>query len=132
MVSWINSWKMCLNFSGRTSREEFWTFVLWNVIVWSSVLFWIELIIIGSDCWDIRPHHIIPGFIGCSVVYCLLTILPVLSITARRLHDIGKSGWNVMLFFTPPPIGLMVLSYWLIQPGLPNDNAYGKALDAAL
>lgn len=126
MVSWVNSWKKCLDFSGRTSREEFWSFVMWNLIVWSSVLFWVELIIIGSDGWDIRPEHTINGIIVCSVVYLFLTILPLLSITARRLHDVGKSGWNVMLFFTPPPIGLFVLLYWLIQTGKPSDNEYGR------
>lgn len=128
MVSWVNSWKKCLDFSGRTSREEFWSFVMWNLIVWSSVLFWVELIIIGSDGWDIRPEHTINGIIVCSVVYLFLTILPLLSITARRLHDVGKSGWNVMLFFTPPPIGLFVLLYWLIQTGKPSDNEYGRVL----
>lgn len=128
MASWINCWKMCLNFSGRTSREDFWTFVVWNAIVWSSVLFWVELIIVGSDGWDIRPEHTINGLIVCSVVYSLLTILPVLSITARRLHDIGKSGWNVMLFFIPPPIGLLVLLYWLIRAGKPSDNEYGGSM----
>ena len=126
MVSWVNSWKKCLDFSGRTSREEFWSFVMWNLIVWSSVLFWVELIIIGSDGSDIRPEHTINGIIVCSVVYLFLTILPLLSITARRLHDVGKSGWNVMLFFTPPPIGLFVLLYWLIQTGKPSDNEYGR------
>lgn len=126
MVSWVNSWKKCLDFSGRTPREEFWSFVMWNVIVWSSVLFWVELIIIGSDGWDIRPEHTINGVIVCSVVYFLLTILPLLSITARRLHDVGKSAWNVMLFFIPPPIGLLVLLCWLIQAGKPGDNEYGR------
>ena len=118
---------MCLNFSGRTAREDFWTFVMWNAIVWSSVLFWVELIIVGSDGWDIRPEHTINGLIVCSAVYSLLTILPVLSITARRLHDIGKSGWNVMLFFIPPPFGLLVLLYWLIRAGEPIANEYGSA-----
>ena len=121
MITWINVWKMCLHFSGRTSRREFWTFAMWNAIVWSSILFWIELIVVGGDNWDFEIEHVVISALVYSVFYCLLTFLPVMSITARRLHDIGKSGWNILLFFTPPPIGLMILVYWLIKPGQIND-----------
>lgn len=90
------------NFSGRAARPEFWWFFLFQVAVFvvtgmvSEVLYWIA---------------------------ALALLLPGLAVGARRLHDIGKSGWFLLLGFIPI-IGFLVLLYWFVQPSQ-GANQYG-------
>jgi uncharacterized membrane protein YhaH (DUF805 family) len=91
-----------VDFSGRASRSEYWWFVLAYVIV-----------------------AIVAGFIH-QVVYGLVILaflLPLLAAGARRLHDIGKSGWWLLLGLIP--LVNLVLLYFSVQPSQPESNEYG-------
>jgi hypothetical protein len=63
------------------------------------------------------------------MLYSLLIFIPALAVTVRRLHDVGKSGWMLLIIFIPliGPIWLLVL---LLQKGdslnefFTNDNSY--------
>ena len=50
--------------------------------------------------------------------------LPLLAVAVRRLHDVGRSGWFVLLGLIPV-VGELVLLYFLVQPSQPESNAYG-------
>ncbi|MES2612591.1 DUF805 domain-containing protein [Acidovorax sp.] len=80
-------------FTGRASRSEFWWFLLFQVVV-----------------------VVVTGFVSqlVSSVVSLALLLPALAVGARRLHDIGRSGWWQLLSFTG--IGILVLIYWWVQP----------------
>lgn len=67
------------NFRGRSRRSEFWWFVLFSQLV--NLISWIP--IVG---WLI------------GILFFLITIVPMISVTTRRLHDIGKSGWYQLAF----------------------------------
>lgn len=54
----------------------------------------------------------------------LLLLLPSLAVGARRLHDIGRSGWWQLLIFTV--IGIISLIVWWASDTSPTDNKYGK------
>lgn len=69
-------------FSGRASRKEFWMFVLFDMI----------FAIIAM---------IIDDFITVTTLYILVLLTPVIAVTVRRMHDIGKSGWMLLLSFIP-------------------------------
>jgi uncharacterized membrane protein YhaH (DUF805 family) len=56
-------------------------------------------------------------------IYALGTLLPSLAVTARRLHDVGKSGW-FMLISLIPVIGLYLI-YLLVQDSQEGTNIYG-------
>ena len=59
-----------------------------------------------------------------SFVYCVF-LLPTISVTVRRFHDTGKSGWFILLPFTI--IGLVPYHYWTcFLKGDPSKNAYGE------
>lgn len=92
-----------VDFSGRASRSEYWWFVLAYVIL-----------------------AIVAGFIHEFVylIVVLAFLLPLLSAGARRLHDIGKSGWWLLIGLIPL-VGL-VLIYFMVQPSEPEPNAYGE------
>ena len=57
-------------------------------------------------------------------VYSLVVLFPSLGVQARRLHDIGKSSWFILLAFIPL-IGAIILIVWYCQDGQPEPNEYG-------
>jgi len=99
--------KTCFNkyatFSGRAGRSEFWWFVLFSLLVTGGAS------IIGQ-----RLESLVS----------LALLLPSLAVGARRLHDIGKSGWFQLLWLVPL-IGWAILVYWAVQTGDPGANGYG-------
>jgi uncharacterized membrane protein YhaH (DUF805 family) len=60
-----------------------------------------------------------------SGVADLALLLPNASVTARRLHDVGKSGW--WMFIPLTIVGIVPYLYWLCKPGNPDTNEYGPA-----
>ena len=50
-------------------------------------------------------------------------LIPGIAVTARRLHDINRTAWWILIAFTI--IGILLLLYWYIQPGDRGDNKYG-------
>jgi uncharacterized membrane protein YhaH (DUF805 family) len=62
------------------------------------------------------------GFGALSVIFTILTFFPSLAVSIRRLHDINKSGWWVLLMFTL--IGIIPLIYWACLPSNMNENRY--------
>ena len=109
-------------FSGRASRSEFWwcylgMFILQNVVMgtWFGMLLLFDLMM-GE----------VAAFIVCCIVRGLVLIalyIPYLAVSVRRLHDIGKSGWWMLLFFVP--VGGIILLVWFITEGQPVTNMYG-------
>ncbi len=90
--------KKYVAFSGRASRPEFWWFFLFQMIVFT-----------------------VTGMISGTLygIAALALLLPGIAVGVRRLHDIGKTGW-LLLIGLIPLIGLIVI-YWLVQPsGEPN------------
>ena len=75
------AFKNYLNFSGRSNRSEFWYFFLFILVNFLTHL--IDTYIIG--------YH--PEEMGIVSGIFLATAIPQLSLTFRRLHDTGKSGW---------------------------------------
>jgi uncharacterized membrane protein YhaH (DUF805 family) len=59
-----------------------------------------------------------------NTIFSLATLLPSLGVSIRRLHDIGRTGWWILLSFVPI-VGIIVLIIWWCQKGEPGPNAYG-------
>ena len=95
-------------FEGRTGRKAFWTFILVNFVV-NFVL------------------SLIPG-VGkiLAGLWGLAVLCPTLGITARRLHDVGKSGWLLLLALIPV-IGVLIVLFLCIPAGSDESNPYGAA-----
>jgi uncharacterized membrane protein YhaH (DUF805 family) len=94
------------DFTGRARRPELWWFVLFNLVV-SGVLNLLD-----------GDSNILSG------IYSLAVLLPSLAVGARRLHDIGRSGWWLLISLVPI-VGVIVLIWWYIQPGEPGTNRFG-------
>jgi uncharacterized membrane protein YhaH (DUF805 family) len=95
MDNYIAVLKKYSDFESTSSRKEYWMFVLFNII-FSSIAALVS-----------------PKF---SMLYSLLIFIPALAITVRRLHDIGKSGWMMLIVFIPL-IGTIWLLVLLLQRG---------------
>ena len=103
-MSFAESIQTCFNkyidFNGRASRSEYWWFALLG--------FGLSFIpVIG---WILR----------------LVILLPSLAVQVRRLHDMGRSAWWLLLLVPPITIiGVIVLLIMSIFPGTPGPNRYG-------
>ena len=90
-------------FTGRASRSEFWWFMLFALLA--------SLVASAID-----PR--------LNAVVTLLLLLPAIAVTARRLHDIDKSGWWQLVNLIPF-VGWIIVLYWYVQPSQRAPNRYG-------
>jgi uncharacterized membrane protein YhaH (DUF805 family) len=99
-----------VNLQGRANRAEYWWYVLFIALV---------AIVCGM-------LTIVSEGLGAFIyaIFLLATILPVLAVEVRRLHDTGKSGWWILLGFIPV-VGAIVLIIFCIGESQPGSNAYG-------
>ncbi|MDN7244536.1 DUF805 domain-containing protein [Planococcus shenhongbingii] len=116
MNEFINVFKKAFIFSGRSRRREYWMFVLF------SAIFNIVLSIVDA----IAGLNIAEDMGLLSGLFSLLIIIPSLSVTIRRLHDIGKSGWWILIALIPI-IGWIVLFIFSLLDSQPGSNAYGPS-----
>ncbi len=111
-------------FEGRAPRREYWFFVLFSVII-GLVLGLIDGILgtgltLGTDPMG-RPIQV--GILG--ILFNLALFIPSIAIGVRRMHDIGKSGWWLLIPLVPI-IGIFILLYFLVVPSQEDDNEYGS------
>ena len=105
-------------FSGRARRSEYWWFFLFNLIV-SALL----ALLFGNG-------HGMGGGMGMgggsmlNSLWSLAVLLPSLAVGARRLHDIDRAGWWLLIGFIPL-IGWLILIYWFATKGTLGANRFG-------
>lgn len=104
------------NFNGRARRKEYWMFVLVYVIV-SFVIGFIGGIVslISSTLGAL--------VFGLTYVLSLALLIPTLAVLARRLHDVGKPTWFIVLAFIP--IVNLYVFYLTLLEGDKGPNEYG-------
>ena len=98
-------------FEGRASRSEYWWFQL--IVAPAYIIF---------EITDSESSPVSFLFL----VITLLTLIPAISVGVRRLHDIDKSGWWLLIYLTG--IGAILIFYWSVIAGTKNDNEYGKSI----
>jgi len=103
-----------VGFDGRARRREYWMFTLFTVIVT------IALAIVDSIGGLMTDSGM--GVLG--MLYALGVLLPSIAVSVRRLHDINKSGWWLLLIFIPL-IGGLVLLVFAVMEGTRGDNRFG-------
>lgn len=118
------------NFSGRARRKEFWMFVLFNIVISWGLNFIDNMLgftyqtatwpIPGYEEWS--SYYSQSGYL--SSIYSLVVFIPSLAVSVRRLHDIGKSGFNLLWSFVCC-IGFLYLLYLFVTEGERGTNQYG-------
>lgn len=109
MEWYLKALRQYADFEGRARRKEYWMFTLFNLIFVILAL-------------------VIDGLIGTGAIlyfiYVLATLIPNLSVSVRRLHDVGKSGWMYLIALIPL-VGFIWLLVLLVTDSEPGDNIYG-------
>ncbi|MFM2344980.1 MAG: hypothetical protein RLZZ210_1592 [Pseudomonadota bacterium] len=130
MSYFLMAYRRYADFKGRSSRSEYWYFLLFYLII-----FIILYSCVGKTAVDIlllgkSLNEAFLGGIGFFIVlilliiFVLVSLIPSISITIRRLHDVGRSGWLYLIIFIPLVgwIASLILGFIDSEEG---DNEYG-------
>lgn len=100
MTTYVNAFRRYFDFSGRSTRSEFWLFMLFYAIILIVAL----ALDIALETDPTGERQIIAGLAA------LVHLIPALAITVRRLHDTDRSGWFILINIVPVigPIALLV------------------------
>jgi uncharacterized membrane protein YhaH (DUF805 family) len=106
-----------INFSGRASRSEFWNYSLFTILFFVfSIVF---LLALNIDVKNVAA----PFMFVCILV--LGTIIPGFALTARRLHDLDRSGWWIIVIVVPL-LGQLTFLVWMFMRGTRGVNRFGE------
>ena len=97
-----------VNFAGRAVRSEYWYWVLFVIVV--SIVASIIDAVLGTTLFN--------------PIFSLAVLLPSIAVGVRRLHDLDRSGWWLLLGLIPL-IGAIVLIVWFVGRGTPGANRFG-------
>ncbi|KIN73784.1 DUF805 domain-containing protein [Sulfitobacter guttiformis] len=120
-LAFVNYFK----FSGRATRAEFWWFTLVYIIVGAALL--------ALDFMTIAPIFLAENYSALATlgffdlyypIFAILTAIPYLSLSIRRLHDVGFSGFWWLLNFIPF-VGSLALIVLYCIPGNNNSSHHG-------
>ncbi len=110
---YVGVFKKYAAFEGRASRAEFWYFLLMQLLIMFGLGI-VGVIALGEEAGGILVN-----------LYGLIALIPTLAVEVRRLHDINKSGWWILISFVPL-IGAIVLIVFWATPGDKGLNQYGE------
>ena len=103
----ISCFNKYFDFETRSSRKEFWYWQLFRILMFLSITF-IESL----------------GLSGILFISNFIFLIPEIAVSIRRLHDINKSGWWILLTITI--VGIIPLTYFYCIKGDDGVNDYGQ------
>ena len=106
------------NFNGRARRKEYWMFTLFYILLVLACAFALALLVATG------PYSltILVAIIFITVI--LAHVVPSIALSVRRLHDVGLSGWFLLLAFIPY-IGNLIIFVFSVIEGNKGTNKYG-------
>jgi uncharacterized membrane protein YhaH (DUF805 family) len=118
-MSFQDAVRTCLgkyaDFTGRARRSEYWWFVVFTAVV--TTIASVVDAIVGTKFGNFGLFQ---------VLATLALLLPELAVGARRLHDVGRSGWMLLLLIIPVIGALILVVAFFIRDSEP-DNDYGPS-----
>ena len=130
------------DFKGRSRRKEFWLFQLLNFLVQVVLIGPLYYALISSmvamrgmdesgnfessaaGAMQWSDHPIAVGMAALGLLWGLFVLIPGIAVTVRRLHDIGRNGWWILIAFTI--IGIIVLIVFYATDSEKATNQYGE------
>ena len=116
MRSYLDALLRYFEFSGRTSRAQYWLYQLVVIVL-----------VVGLIAYEYKTTGRLPAEDTLSplmIFLSLVHVIPGITVTVRRLHDIGKSGWWYLLSFVP--LGGLWVLFWTCCASEPGSNEYGN------
>lgn len=115
-MSWfLLAFRNYATFSGRSRRKEYWFYLLIYFLIFVALSFFDG----AAGLFDFEA-----GIGLMSGIFSVAALLPSLAVTVRRLHDIDRSGWWILISLIPL-LGVLVLMVMLVKDGVPGDNRFG-------
>ena len=118
------------DFNSRSDRPEFWWFTLYATIV-AGLLMLVDNFVLGFTFFSIvDPFSEMKESGVLVLLFMLATLVQSISVTARRLHDRGRSGWWQLMSIVP--VLNFIVIYWLVRSAKDTPeakkyvNPYGK------
>lgn len=121
----MNVYRRYAQFEGRAGRREYWYFFMFYLIacavlaIVDNLMFGGNQMISGGAGWSMEN-----GFQPLTSIFGIVSLVPFLAVTVRRLHDTGKSGWWILVGLIPL-IGWIWLIVLCAAKGDAGSNAYG-------
>lgn len=128
MKWFIKAFRQYADFGGRASRQEFWMFVLFNLLLamaWAFVAGLLTGLFGGS--FDHDSDRLIFMY-KLIAIYYAVTAVPAMAVGVRRLHDTGRSGWWMLVSLVPIAGGIWLILLMCLD-GSAGDNRYGSPPD---
>lgn len=109
MKWYLKALRQYADFSGRARRTEYWMFVLFNFI-FSIVAVGLDYMLgFGLSLSDEYGDTVQIPYGYIFIAYTLAMLIPGLAVAVRRLHDVGKSGWMLLVGLIPLIGGIWLL-----------------------
>lgn len=128
MKWFIKAFRQYADFSSRASRQEFWMFVLFNLLLamaWALVAGLLTGLL--GDSFDHDSDRLIFMY-KLIAIYYAVTAVPAMAVGVRRLHDTGRSGWWMLVSLVPIAGGIWLILLMCLD-GSAGDNRYGSRPD---
>lgn len=119
MNYYLDVLKNYAGFTGRARRKEYWMFSLFHYLIFAILL--IPFFVISENG---QNEVLLIVFGGLFLIYALVTFIPSIAVTVRRLHDTDKSGWFILVQFIPYVGGIIMLVF-TVSNGTKGLNKYG-------
>lgn len=116
MLSYLRCLGKYAVFRGRAPRREYWGFTIVNAIV-------LLVILLLHAKFQTGTVHTV--FTYTVIIYAALTFIPALAVMVRRWHDLGRTGWWILLNLVPG-VGTLVSMCFFLGRGDRGTNDYGR------
>lgn len=100
-VCYGQMWKRAFDFKGISSKYEYFGAFSVNATVF---------LILSAACFLCRFENFFPAVLIAISAYFLLSVIPFIALSVRRLHDIGKPGIQILPVFLLPIVGLIIVA----------------------
>ena len=114
------------DFSGRSRRLEYWSFILFIFLATFGTLFASVVLegLVGSAAKrDSASDPIAAGLLAFLGLFWLALIIPWFAVLVRRLHDTDRSGLWLLIWLLP--FGGLVILIFALMEGTRGPNSYG-------
>ncbi|MGE4799156.1 DUF805 domain-containing protein [Yersinia hibernica] len=107
--SYLNGWRGYVDFDGRSSRTDFWSFIIINIV--AKILIVLMLAFMGY----------VGSLYLLDIFWLGILLLPTLAVGIRRMHDINMSGWWFGIIFLLPGLNRLLQTILL---GMASPQTY--------
>jgi uncharacterized membrane protein YhaH (DUF805 family) len=112
------------DFSGRSSRSEYWMFLLFQILVMLLFVILGYVVAAATGSTNGEPSSVLLTMIVLlGIAYLALFMIPALAVCVRRFHDQDMSGWFYLLSFVP--FGSIIIIVLMCRKGTDGPNRFG-------